>query len=74
MGAVKSRINTGLSNAPAVEPEKDKKFEAFTGHMQRSVTARKPAVEKEKRAQKMSFKQRRDLVKEQSAGKSSSNE
>ena len=27
MGAVKSRINTGLSNAPAVESEKDKKLE-----------------------------------------------
>jgi len=39
--------------------------------MQRSVIGRKPAIEKEKRAKKMSFKQRRDLVKEQSAGKSS---
>ena len=69
LGAVKSRINTGLSSDASASGAGAAKAETFTGYQSRSSQSRRNQFVE--RPKKMSFKQRRDMVKEQSADRHS---
>ena len=66
LGAVRSRINTGRNDQRGGT-------EVFTGYQSKAAASTRRSNVIDDKPRKMSFKQRRDMVKEQTAGKSNSN-